>query len=274
MSRFLFVCPQFAGHVNPAVSVAMELAARGHEVEWAAPRRIRSLLPPHAVMHPFDDELVEELRAAFIGRVGAGGGLANDVRAFWEELVLPLARGTLADVERAVDAFRPDVLAVDQHALAGALAARRRGVPWATLAPTALVTTDEALARLPLVREWLAAHLAELQRWAGLDPVPLPDRSPALVIGFSLPDLAGREVAVPAHYRFVGPAIEHRAGLEAGAPPDLAGDEDGRPRVLVSLGSVNTYRQRRFFETVFATLSDLPVRSIVVAPPEQLPEPH
>ncbi|MGW9032173.1 hypothetical protein ACWGQ5_50960 [Streptomyces sp. NPDC055722] len=37
MSGFLFVVPALVGHINPAVGVAAELAARGHRVAWACP---------------------------------------------------------------------------------------------------------------------------------------------------------------------------------------------------------------------------------------------
>src|SRR5260370_31070573 len=36
MSRFLFVVPPLTGHVNPALGIARALAARGHDVAWAA----------------------------------------------------------------------------------------------------------------------------------------------------------------------------------------------------------------------------------------------
>ncbi len=271
MSRFLFVVPQFVGHVNPAVSVAVELAERGHGVAWAAPTRIRPLLPDDAVMHSFDDVLVEELRASFAHRAGRGRGIANDFKCFWEELVFPLARGTLGDVERAIDRYEPDALVVDQHALAGALAARRRGIAWATLAPTAFLTTDEVLEGLPKVRDWLVARLLELQHAAGLEPVATPDRSPQLVVAFSIPDLTGRPVSTPAHYRFVGTALEHRSGL-GDREDTFPWDElrDG-PRLLASLGSVNTYRHERFFATVVEALAGLPLQVILIAPPELVP---
>ncbi|MFE0381998.1 glycosyltransferase, partial [Streptomyces inhibens] len=35
--RVLFVVPPLAGHVNPTVAVAAELAARGHQVAWTGP---------------------------------------------------------------------------------------------------------------------------------------------------------------------------------------------------------------------------------------------
>ena len=40
MSRFLFVVPPMAGHVNPTLPVGRELAARGHEVAWAGPPEV------------------------------------------------------------------------------------------------------------------------------------------------------------------------------------------------------------------------------------------
>ena len=40
MSRFLFVVPPMAGHVNPTLPVGRELAARGHDVAWAGPPEV------------------------------------------------------------------------------------------------------------------------------------------------------------------------------------------------------------------------------------------
>lgn len=49
MSRFLFVVPPLVGHVNPAVGVAAELAARGHRIAWAGlPEVIGPLAGPTA----------------------------------------------------------------------------------------------------------------------------------------------------------------------------------------------------------------------------------
>ena len=39
MSRFLFVVPPMARHVNPTLPVGRELAARSHDVAWWRPPR-------------------------------------------------------------------------------------------------------------------------------------------------------------------------------------------------------------------------------------------
>ena len=53
MSRFLFVVPPMAGHVNPTLAVGRELAARGHEVAWAGPEEVvAELMPREATFVP------------------------------------------------------------------------------------------------------------------------------------------------------------------------------------------------------------------------------
>ena len=104
-----------AGHAFPAIALARELAARGHEVtvetweRWRAP--------------------VEELGLRFTGAEeyevfpppppGEGAGAAEAAEA-----LLPL-----------IDELRPDVVVSDILTLAPSLAAELRGVPRATLVP-------------------------------------------------------------------------------------------------------------------------------------------
>src|SRR6185295_18516837 len=54
--RVLFVVPPLAGHVNPTVTVAAELTARGHQVAWTGPAEVLpSLLPARATLLPAGD---------------------------------------------------------------------------------------------------------------------------------------------------------------------------------------------------------------------------
>ncbi|MGB8256886.1 MAG: glycosyltransferase, partial [Pseudonocardiaceae bacterium] len=131
MSRFLFVVPPLAGHTLPTVAVGRELADRGHQVAWAGPAEIVGpLLPPGTTLIPVDANFGGETLAQLLHRWRGLRGAAA-FRSLWADLLIPLAVSMVAGVEAAVDEFIPDVLVVDQQAVAGALVARRRGLPWA-----------------------------------------------------------------------------------------------------------------------------------------------
>jgi MGT family glycosyltransferase len=186
----------------------------------------------------------------------------TSLRAFWDELALPLARDMAPAVERALTDVRPDALVVDQHAVAGAVAARRHGLPWATSAATPQATS-------PVVdmlggREWLDERFAAVCREAGLEPVRGVDVSPSLVLVYSSPELAGGG-PYPPSFRFVGPPLE-----EAGADGTPFPWErlTGVPRVYVTLGTTASRTDARFYATAFAALAGEPVQAIVVAPRE------
>jgi MGT family glycosyltransferase len=185
-------------------------------------------------------------------------------KSLWEELLLPLARIMLPEVEAALDSFQPQALAVDHQAVAGALVARRRGLPWATLATTS-VSVSDPLAGLPVVaRRWQVDRLAALEQEIGLPPAENLDISPRLVIVFSTEALAGPSDRFPSQVRFVGPLISHRWDTVP-FPWEALWE---CPRVLVSLGTVNMLFGGRFFATVVEALGDQPFQVILVAPPE------
>src|SRR5207244_2787784 len=86
-----------------------------------------------------------------------------------------------AGVDAAVGDFAPDVLLVDQQALAGAFVARRRDIPYATLATTSAGVTDP-LGGLPKVREWVDAQICALQGELGLPADARPDATHAWTV--------------------------------------------------------------------------------------------
>lgn len=267
MARFLFVVPPATGHVNPTVSVARALEKRGHAVAWAAhPGHVRPLLPPGATLLPLDDALpgedYERLRARSLEVRGPAA-----FKFLWEEVFLPLGRVMQPGVEAAVAAFAPDALVVDQQALAGAIVARRRGLPWATFVTTSATVVD-ALDTLPRVRAWLEERLADLQREAGLEVLPEGTISPARVIVFSTPALVGNDHSFPSHYAFVGPSIADRPDV-VDFPWEALGDQ---PKVLISLGTVNAERGGRFYREAVEAVRGEPLQAIFAAPPERVGE--
>ena len=266
MKRFLFVVPPLAGHVNPTISVARELTARGHAVAWVAhARRVRPLLPEDAELIALDEDLVEERWNPALGGAKSVRGLES-FQFLWEELLVPLARAMLPGVGQAIDAWRPDVVVVDHQAIGGALAARQRRVRWATLCTTSASVVN-ALGALPKVEEWVAAQLTRLQEEARLPVVRQTDLSPELVVVFSTESFVASEVPLPAHFRFVGPSISDRPDRTP-FPWDAIRDV---PRVFVSLGTVSADRSAAFYATVAHALGDEPLQVILAAPPDALP---
>lgn len=264
--RYLFVVPPFSAHINPTVALAGELARRGHAVGWVAYESVRAFLPDGAWLHalrlPIAGNVMAELRRR------AGEPWLAGLKVLFEDVLVPLANDMLPGVDAAIEAFRPDVLIVDQQAVAGALAARRAGLPWVTSAPTAALHGD-SLAAFPAVRDWMARLYDDLQRDADLAPIAAPDCSDRLVLLYTSRLLAGTTTSFPAHYRFVGPLLCARPTSAEFPWHEL---RDGR-RVFVSLGTQWADRGERFFGVVVEALANAPLQVIVHAPPGFIPAP-
>ena len=271
MARFLFVVPPLNGHVSPTVAVAAELTRRGHHPAWVGLLdEVRHRLPEGATTFALDDpahrSAAEQLREA---RRQARGPAA--LKLLWEGFFIPLARAMRPGVEAAVARFAPDVLVVDQQALAGGLVARQRRLPWATSATTVAGVVDP-LGGLPRVKAWLEALTAALQIEQGVEPWPDPALSPRLVLCFWSRLLVGAAAErLPAAVRFVGPSLGPRPDDADDFPWDWL-EVPGHKRLLISLGTVNADTGARFYREAIAAVADLPAQVVVAAPRELLPE--
>lgn len=278
MSRVLIVVPPLTGHTNPTVAVGQELLARGHEVAWCGyPGFLRPLLPDGATIVAAGDDLPGDLVSAIEARAKGLRGAAA-LKFLWEDFLHPLADAMVSGVDAAVRLYRPDVMMVDQQAIAGALVARRNGIPWATSATTSADLVDP-FENLPKLRSWVDQRLVEFQIEHG---VPEGDARPEavrfsddLVLAFTTTALVGEHHELPPHFRFIGPA-------SAGRPTrddfpwewlDPRDDPGRRPAVLVSLGTVNADAGTRFFEMAVEALGSAPFQVVVVAPPDAIPDP-
>jgi MGT family glycosyltransferase len=275
VSRVLITVPPLTGHVNPTVSLGGELSARGHEVAWAGlPGVVDRLLPSGAgflpVVGDLDQSALDDMQERGTGLRGAVA-----LKFLWEGFLIPYARSTLAVLAAVVDAFEPDVMVVDQQDVAGAVVARRSGLPWATSATTSAELADP-LAALPKVDEWVRDQLTALQLDHGLSPAQAARGdlrfSDQLVIAFTtealVGEVSGRAAASGSAIRFVGPSI---VGREDHTPFPWEWLHAPGSAVLVSLGTVNAAIGSRFFATVVEALRDSAVRAVVVAPPELVP---
>ena len=150
MSRFLFVVPPLTGHVNPTLALAEELTRRGHEVAWCGvPGGVDPLLAPGARFLPACSLDQSRALATVTERPDDLRGAAA-LRFLWRSVLLPLTEAMVDGVDRAVATFGPDVLVVDQQALAGGIVAQRRGIAWATSA----TTSGESSIRWRAYRSW------------------------------------------------------------------------------------------------------------------------
>lgn len=262
MSRFLFVVPPLVGHMLPTVALSRELSDRGHQIAWAGHAKdIGPLLPSGIRLIPVAADFGGEVLAQRLGLRGAAA-----FRYLWAEFLIPLAAAMVPGVAAAVDEFVPDVLVVDQQAVAGALVARQRGLPWATSATTSAELIDP-LAATPKLGAWVRQCLADFQRgFVVSDPVDLRF-SEHLVLAFTTAELVGSECDFPDHYVFVGPAMGARTGGPEFPWTWLRPD---RQHVLISLGTVNREIGQRFFATAVEAVTPLADRlqAILVAPPD------
>jgi MGT family glycosyltransferase len=271
VSRYLFVVPPLAGHVNPTVAVGRELERRGHAVAWAGhPRAVAAVLPDGCRLLPAGaDMTTDDLEAMHDRWLGLRGFAA--LKSLWDDVLLPIARAMRDGVEAAVDAFGPDAVVADQQAIAGGAVAWRRNVPWATSAST-FSELARPYAGMPAVEAWIAGQLREFALWCGVD-VAVAERgdlrfSDRLLLVFTTPELAG-PIEVECSPVFVGPAIGERA-----AQPDFAWDwldaagAGRRSRVLVSLGTHNGEAGGRFYRLLLDAVAgrESSLQVILVAP--------
>ncbi|HEU5001856.1 MAG TPA: glycosyltransferase [Actinomycetota bacterium] len=271
MSRFLFAVPPLAGHVNPTIAVGQELAGRGHAVAWVGhPGVVGALLPAGCDLFAAGESMpaahLDQMHARWRGLQGWAA-----LKALWEEVLLPVGDAMVGGVEAAVSSFQPDVLVADQQALAGAVVARRRGMAWATSATTFSELT-RPYAGMPKVEDWvrdLVIAFAERHGLTGADARRSDLRfSDALVLVYATQELAG-PVEVACTPAFVGPAIGPRPS-DAGFAWEWL---DGRPRVLVTLGTQNGDAGARFFGVVAHVAAARPgVQFVLSAPPSARPE--
>ncbi|WP_206791720.1 glycosyltransferase [Amycolatopsis sp. MtRt-6] len=246
--RFLLVVPPLAGHVAPLRGVASVLSSRGHQVAWCGPCPELSTLVSGRVFPAGDSAPFAVSRRP----PGLRGFAA--LKYLWESYLVPLADAMVPGVAAAVADFAPDVVVVDQQAMAGALVASRCGLPWATSASTSTELADP-LGALPKIASWVAELQAGLRARHG---VRLGDLrfSPHLVLAFTTRALAGESRRAVS---YVGPAL----------PAAAAGWSlvDDRPLVVVTLGTSNAMAGARFLAESVDALAGMPsVRGLVVDP--------
>lgn len=262
MARFLFVVVPLVARVWPAVAIGDALAAAGHDVAWCGPENnLRPLVAPGAVIYPTGKRSYRET-----SELGAAA-----VRELWDQYVIPLNRFISRKVDRAVADYQPDVVVADQYALAGALAAEKHDVRWATLATGVLELTPPI--KDPGLQDWVRSKLAQLLQATGLPADAGIDLlfSPYLVIATTTRALTGT-TPMPEHYALVGAVLGSRR-----TDPRFCWDwwDPDQRHVLATVGTVSAHWMHGFLARLMAALGPMTGRVQVVlnAAADSVPQP-
>ncbi|WP_091606304.1 glycosyltransferase [Micromonospora mirobrigensis] len=263
MARFLFVVLPVVSHLSAPLAIAQALEDAGHEVAWCGPRSdLRPLIGPDATLHPTGKRWY---------RPDGESGMAS-VRSLWEGHVLPANRFIRDAADRAVADCRPDVVVADQYALAGALAAYRHGVPWATVCVGTLELTPPTDG-MPGFAGFVRAQLDRV--WAMAD-LPVDEHldlrfSPYLTIGLTGPALTG-PAPLPPRCVLTGPALGRRPHAPAF---DWDAWDPGRRHLLVTVGTMAEHLAGDFYRRMIAATAPLADRLqvILTAGPQLVPDP-
>ena len=224
--KALFIGADLGGNVPPAVSIAAELAARGHDVVLAGYRlRDGEQAPPGLVLTGLPAAAHDFTRAA--GPLAMTGSLAR----------LSLGRAMRREAAAAIAAERPDAVVVDcvlQSALRAALAS---GAPTAVLFHSILFSTAFATGAARL------AGAGALRLWARADARIMPSDE----------TLARTAAAAdPVEFDWVGPT-----------EPAVAATPTAPTTVLVSLSTTGVPGQTEVYQRIVDALAGIDARVIV-----------
>jgi len=130
MARVLAYTSPARGHLFPLVPVLDELQARGHEVALRTLRSDVEMMRERGFDAAPTDDAIERFRHDdYLGKHPIDG-LKRSVRVFAERAPLDAA-----DLARAIDAVRPDVVLVDFNSWGALTTAEAWGGRWATWCP-------------------------------------------------------------------------------------------------------------------------------------------
>ncbi|HJT72645.1 MAG TPA: nucleotide disphospho-sugar-binding domain-containing protein [Chitinophaga sp.] len=270
MARFAFIVPPLTGHVNPTLSLGAELLQRGHRVAWISlDASLITRLPKYGelllVEYDQDDtdkknseEYLDQITKKNVSGI-------ESIKFLYEEVLIPLNRFMFDGILTQLENFKPDVVINDHQLFAGAIAAYKCRIPYATsvTAPAAIKMMDD----LPGVHEWEMKQITGLQQELGIPGDKGIVCSEALTMVFTSKDFFG-DMRLPDFYRFVGPVIRNRSVISGFDWERF--NSMKQPRILVSIGTTFDHSYKKeFFGKVIEAFADEAL-SVVVVSDEQL----
>ncbi|MDQ3861907.1 MAG: glycosyltransferase [Actinomycetota bacterium] len=268
MARFLLATHPITGHVLPALLVARELTARGHDVRWYCGEKFRDRIEstgarfvPYDAAHDYDDS---DYDAAFPGRNRLTG-----LRQIRFDFVNVFVNQTLAqhtDIDRILREFPADAIVADSAIGAASTINERGGPPFAIYSVTCLglksrdtapfgfglMPSYSSLGRLrnrllyllasDVIFREVSKAITQQRTSLGLPPSKFegPLSSPYLYLEPTVPSFEYPRTDLPPQVHFIGALLsEAPADFE---PPSWWAEvvDKKQPVVLVTQGTVAT----------------------------------
>lgn len=229
--RILVSSAPGVGHLLPLLPVAREARARGHEVVVAVGASLGPVVAAAGLRH-------EPMGLATIGeaiaRVPELRGLTGRKRAaltlrmvFCGQIAPAMADGIRVLAER----WRPDVIVHEDIELGSWVVAERLGIPHVTV---------QATAWRPAIRERAVEALEPLRERYELARDDRPDRLLGRAFFTTRPaSLRDPDVALPGMTAELRPIADDLGPDATATAADPFPPHDGRPRVAITLGTVN-----------------------------------
>jgi len=269
MANILVVVPPHFGHINPTLGVGAELIQRGHCVTWVGFRDIPQSYFPSGGQYfvPESFASANDTVAAILERQDEASGITGNKMIRWafESTWIPFAELTMSQFPSVLEHCSPDLVIHDEGLFGVALLCHSKGVPYVTsissvpglyYPPAAALLKDDA--------DWLASLVAQMKQRFGIqahhnvfnsDLVNLVYTSRSFVFGEKF----------PAHYQFVGPALD---GRPTGAEVDWTAINTRRKVIYVSTGSLLEKVKHKFYQKVVDAFAGEDITVLLTCSPE------
>ncbi len=232
--RILFTSSPGVGHLIPILPVAAAAAARGHNIVVGCGASLAPIVARaghrHVALGPGS---LPEVRARIPGLAGADPRTWTNlmyVEAFGGAIAAAMADDTL----RFAEDWHPAVIVHEDLELGSWIAAERLGIPHITI---------QATAWRPWQRSLQVAHQNDLRTAHGLTARPdLAGRDGRCWFTTRPPALRDPAWPMPETLGELRPEPDDRVGGDVDQLPPWLERATGRPRVAVTLGTVNAHR--------------------------------
>jgi len=297
MAKFLFTVWPFAGHVNPAIAIALALKERGHEVGFYSGATVQTAVTGEGFRF-FPFERVDEARVIelaswafpFSASLGRRLHSLKQLRANLKEWLLETVPQQVNDLNAVFSEWNPDVLVCDLSVWSPILVFHEaRGIPVAVFSVLAACIlpgpdvptwgpgsppprTAMARARVRLARtlqKWLSIGFSRqvnaLRRRYGLPPLDcsvteLAGRMPLYLVP-SAPEYDYQRRDLPPAVQYVGPCLWDKPGTSL--PPEwLTKLPDHQRLIYVTEATVGT-TEPFLLKAAAAALRNMPVQVVM-----------